>query len=225
LNRLAAIFVLLLIGGTAAAFAYTQGLKQTKSPIVATKVFPHQFSPTCNCTSRRVNVAFGLRRADHVTVAIVGPGGRVVRTLTESLAVPSGYHRFTWDGRDDNGRLVRDGVFKPRVDLDDADRTITLPNAIRIDTVPPRIVGVSPRLSADELTVLYHFSEQAHGLLFVSGHRVVKTFGYKPTGKLQVSLTDLRRHGLSGQVAVGAQDLAGNVSKLRVLAIRVKGPG
>jgi flagellar hook capping protein FlgD len=224
LNRLAAIFVVLLIGGTAAAFAYTQGLKQTKSPIVATKVYPHQFSPRGD-GSQRVNIAFGLRRDDHVTLAIVGPSGDVVRTLFVSEAVPSGYHRFTWDGRDDAGRLVKDGSYKPRVDLDDADRTINLPNKIVLDTVPPRMVGASPRLSKDELTVLYRVDEQAHGLLFVGGTRVVKTNGYQPTGKVQVSLADLRRRGLSGQVAVGAVDLAGNVSKLRVLKLRIEGTG
>ena len=152
MNRLAAIFVVLLIGGTAAAFAYTQGLKQTKSPIVATKVFPHQFSPRGN-GSTRVNIAFGLRRDDHVTVEIVGPGGHVVRSLVVSEAVPSGYHRFTWDGRSDDGRLAKDGVYEPRVDLDDADRTINRPNRIVLDTVPPRIVGAL-RLCKDELTVV-----------------------------------------------------------------------
>lgn len=222
MNRLAAIFVVLLIGGTAAAFAYTQGLKQTKSPIVATKVFPHQFSPRGN-GSRRVNIAFGLRRDDHVTVEIVGPGGHVVRSLVVSEAVPSGYHRFTWDGRGDDGRLVKDGVYEPRVDLDDADRTINLPNRIVLDTEPPKIVGASPRLSKDELTVVYRVNEQAHGLLFVGGHRVVKTRGYKPTDRLEISLTSLRSQGRSGQVAVGAEDLAGNVSRLRVLKLRIRG--
>ncbi len=222
MNRLAAIFVVLLIGGTAAAFAYTQGLKQTKSPIVATKVFPHQFSPRGN-GSRRVNIAFGLRRDDHVTVEIVGPGGHVVRSLVVSEAVPSGYHRFTWDGRSDDGRLVKDGVYEPRVDLDDADRTINLPNRIVLDTEPPKIVGASPRLSKDELTVVYRVNEQAHGLLFVGGHRVVKTRGYKPTDRLEISLASLRTQGRSGQVAVGAEDLAGNVSRLRVLKLRIRG--
>jgi hypothetical protein len=224
LNRLAAIFVVLLIGGTAAAFAYTQGLKQTKSPIVATKVFPHQFSPR-GTGSQRVNIAFGLRRDDHVTVAIVGPGGHVVRSLVVSEAVPSGYHRFTWDGRGDDGLLVKDGVYKPRVDLDDADRTINLPNKIVLDTEPPKIVGASPRLSKDELTVVYRVNEQAHGLLFVGGQRVVKTRGYKTTDKLEISLASLRSQGRSGRVAVGAEDLAGNVSKLRVFKLRIKGTG
>jgi hypothetical protein len=224
LNRLAAIFVVLLMGGTAAAFAYTQGLKQTKSPIVATKIV-HPFSPICNCPTRTAPIAFGLRKADHVTIAIVGSGGHVVRTLFASRAVPSGFHTFTWDGRRDDGSLAPDGLYHARVDLDDADRTITLPNTIPLDTVRPRIVGASPRLNADELTVLYRVDGEAHGLLYVGGKRVVKTASYQPTGKVQVPVAYLRRHGLSGQVAVGAQDLAGNVAKLRVLRVRIKGTG
>ena len=224
MTRLAAIFVVLLIGGTAAAFVHTQGLKQTKSPIVATKVV-RLFSPTCRCPTRVAAIAFGLRKADHVSISIVDARGRVVRTLLTSRPVPSGYHRFTWDGRRNDGSRAPDGVYEPRVDLDDADRTITLPNSIRLDTVPPRIVGASPRLSRDELTVLYRVSEQANGLLFVGGRRVVKTHAYKPVGQLQVPLAFLRRRRLSGEVAVGAVDLAGNLSKLRVLKLRITGTG
>jgi hypothetical protein len=52
---------------------------------------------------------------------------------------------------------------------------------------------------------------------------VVKTRGYKPTDRLEISLTSLRSQGRSGQVAVGAEDLAGNVSRLRVLKLRIRG--
>jgi hypothetical protein len=224
LTRLAAIFVVFLIGGTAAAFAYTQGLKQTKSPIVATKVV-HPFSPTCVCPTRAAAIAFGLRKADHVTISIVDSGGHVVRTLFTSRALPSGFHRFSWDGRRDDGSVAPDGLYHARVDLDDADRTITLPNTIPLDTVPPRIVGVSPRLTPDELTVLYRLDGQAHALLYVGDRRVVRTASYRPTGKVQVPLAYLRSHHLSGPVAVGAQDLAGNVSKLRVLKLRLEAKG
>ena len=224
MNRLATIVVVLLIGGTAAAFVYTQGLKTTKSPIVATKVVK-QFAPTCRCPLRTAAIAFGLRRDDHVEIAIVDAHGNVVRTLVASRAVPSGYHRFTWDGRRDDGTLAPDGVYKARVDLDDADRTITLPNGIRLDTVPPRVVGVSPRLTKDELAVLYRLSDQAHGLLYVGGKRVVKTLSHKVRGKMEITLAELRSRGLTGPVAVGAEDLAGNVSKLRLLRLRIGGGG
>ena len=218
MSRLAAIVVVLLLGGTAAAFVYTQGLKQTKSPIVATKVIK-PFSPVCNCPTRTARIAFGLRKPDHVSISILDSGGNVLRTLFTSRAITSGFHSFTWDGRRDDGKLAKDGVYKARVDLDDADRSITLPNRITLDTVPPRITGASPRLSKDLLTVYYRVDEPARGLLFVGGQRVVRTHSTRLSGKMQDGLADLRRRGLSGQVAVGAEDLAGNLSRLRVLKV------
>jgi hypothetical protein len=224
LSRLAAIVVVLLLGGTAAAFVYTQGLKQTKSPIVATKVVK-PFSPVCNCPTRVARIRFGLRKPDHVSISIVDSGGNVVRTLFSSEAIKSGFHGFSWDGRTDDGKLAKDGVYKARVDLDDADRTITLPNKIQLDTVPPRVTGARSALSKDLLTVAYSVSERAHGLLFVGGQRVVKTNSSKLRSKMQVPLAYLRQRGLSGQIAVGAEDLAGNVGKLRVLKTRIKVSG
>jgi hypothetical protein len=220
LNRLAAIVVVILIGGTAAAFAYTQGLKQAKSPIVATKV-SKEFSPKCGCPTRVAGVGFGLRRSDQLTVAILDSQGRVVRYLVNSRRVRSGYHRFTWNGYFIDGRLAPDGVYKPRVDLTDADRTINLPNAIRVDTVPPRILGASPHVTATELKVVYRVNEEAHGLLFVGGRRVQKTHRHRLRDVLKVPLAYLRRNGYYGQVTVGAEDLAGNISKLRVLRLRL----
>jgi hypothetical protein len=220
LSRLAAIVVVLLLGGTAAAFVYTQGLKQTKSPIVSTKVIK-PFSPVCNCPTRVARIAFGLRKPDHVSISILDSGGNVVRTLFTSRAIRSGFHAFTWDGRTDDGRIAKDGVYKARVDLDDADRTITLPNKITLDTVPPRVTGARARLSKDLLTVGYRVSEPAHGLLYVGGQRVVKRNSSALRSTMQVPLAVLRQRGLSGPVAVGAEDLAGNLAKLRVLTTRI----
>ncbi|HEX3455482.1 MAG TPA: FlgD immunoglobulin-like domain containing protein [Gaiellaceae bacterium] len=224
MSRLATIVVVLLLGGTAAAFVYTQGLKQTKSPIVSTRVVK-PFSPVCNCPTRAARIRFGLRKPDHVSISILDSGGHVVRTLFTSKAIKSGFHGFSWDGRTDDGTLAKDGVYKARVDLDDADRTITLPNKITLDTVPPRVTGARARLSKDLLTVVYSVSEPAHGLLFVDGRRVVKRNSSKLRSTMQVPLTYLRQRGLAGQIAVGAEDLAGNLARLRVLNTRVKAGG
>ena len=218
------IVVVLLLGGTAAAFVYTQGLKQTKSPIVATKIVK-PFSPVCNCPTRAARIGFGLRKSDHVSISILDSGGNVVRTLFTSKAINSGFHWFTWDGRTDAGTRAKDGVYKARVDLDDADRTITLPNKITLDTAAPRVTGARARLSKDLLTVAYSVSEPARGLLFVNGQRVLRTHATKLRGKMQVTLAVLRQRGLSGQIAVGAEDLAGNLARLRVLKTQVKAGG
>jgi hypothetical protein len=224
LSRLAAIVVVLLLGGTAAAFVYTQGLKQTKSPIVATKIVK-PFSPVCNCLTHVARIRFGLRKPDHVSISILDSSGAVVRTLFTSKAIKSGFYGFSWDGRTDDGKLAKDGVYHARVDLDDADRTITLPNKITLDTVPPRVLGARATLSKDLLTVSYRVNEPAHGLLFVDGQRVVKRNSSKLRSNMQVPLAVLRQRGLSGQIAVGAEDLAGNLAKRRVLLTRIKAGG
>ena len=210
MNRLAAIVVVLLIGGTAAAFAYTQGLKQTKSPILATKV-TKQFS-------RFAHIAFGLRRDDHVSIEIVNSHGDVVRTLLADRFVRKGYRGFTWNGRGDGGRHLPDGVYKARVDLADADRTIDLPNRIVLDTVPPRVTGASSRTTTTLLRVRYRFDEQAHALLYVNGKRRVRSHSTRPSGTVQLGLSTIPRGAV---VALAAEDLAGNVSKLRVLKLSV----
>jgi hypothetical protein len=223
LNRLAAIVVVLLIGGTAAAFAYTQGLKQTKSPIFATQIQPRrgQFSPTCACSTKFMHIAFGLRRDDHLSIEIVKSNGDVVRTLVADRAVRKGFRGFTWNGRGDDGKTLPDGVYKARVELADADRTIDLPNRLVLDTVPPRVTGASARKVGPNLVVRYRFDGQAHALLFVGDTRIEKTFRYKPVGTMTVPLATIGRRGGSGAVAVGAEDLAGNVSKLRVLKLQI----
>ena len=208
MNRLAAIVVVLLIGGTAAAFAYTQGLKQTKSPIVATKV-TKQFS-------QFAHIAFGLRRDDHVSIEILRSNGDVVRTLVADRFVRKGYRGFTWNGRADGGARLPDGVYKVRVDLQDADRTIDLPNRIVLDTVPPRITGASARTTATVLRVQYRFDGQARALLFVNGKRVVRSSSIKPAGHVELALRDIPKGAV---VALAAEDLAGNVSKHRVLKL------
>jgi FlgD Ig-like domain len=218
LNRLAAIVVVLLIGGTAAAFAYTQGLKQTKSPIVATKV-TKQFSPVCACPTRAARIGFGLRRSDHVTIAIVDSHGSVVRNLIDNKAVRHGYHWFFWNGHYADGRQAPDGVYKPRVDLTDADRTISLPNLIRIDTKLPRVVGAAPHATKTLLRVRYRFSEQARALLFVNGKRRLKSNPFRTSGAVELLLKDVPKGAV---VALAAQDLAGNVSKLRILKLSVR---
>ena len=67
-----------LLGGTAAAFAVTQGLKIEPSPILA----PHidkVFSPVCDCDSRVATIQFKLRKPDRVRLEIVDSDGDVVR--------------------------------------------------------------------------------------------------------------------------------------------------
>src|SRR4029077_1820263 len=75
-----AVLVAVLLIATTAAFAYTERLKLTPSPILGTRV-DKQFSPACECETSAARIAFRLRNRDRITATIVDSGGDVVRTL------------------------------------------------------------------------------------------------------------------------------------------------
>jgi hypothetical protein len=214
---LSTLLVLFLLGGTAAAFAITEGLKLAPSPISGTSVVK-TFSPRCECDKDSAAVDFKLRKADRLTITMIDSNGREVRRLVERAGFPKGWQSFVWNGRTDDGAIAPDGAYRPRVHLARAHQTIVLPNPIRVDTTPPQttLVSVTPR----ELTpvdrkakVRYKVSEPARGIVYVDGRRVVVSLFHPLEGKLDLYLrvrgADLPRG--PHMVSVGAVDLAGNV--------------
>ena len=219
---LSTVLVVALLGGTAAAFAVTQGLKNEPSPIAAKSV-SKVFSPVCDCDTRVAVIRFRLRKPDRVRLQIVR-GDTVVRTLVAGRRLRRGTVTYTWNGRDDQGRFVPQGDYKPRVHLDEQHRTIDLPNDMRVDTTAPSIalVSAAPReLSpdgdgrGDRVSIAYRTNEPAHGILLVDGARVVYT-------RRQLERSSITWNGRIGgkpvspgthRLQLAAEDRAGNVSK------------
>jgi hypothetical protein len=173
------VLVVALLAATAAAFALTQGLKLQKSPIFGTRVPLPVFSPVCGCDKDTARIAFKLRKADRIDVSIVD-GDEVVRTIERGTSYPKGSVEIEWDGRDDAGNVLPEGEYQPRVHLDDAHFTATLPNPIRIDVTPPVIQDVRPRPRVvspdgdgrrDRVTITYRLNEPGRGALVVNGKR------------------------------------------------------
>ena len=176
------VLVVALLAGTAAAFALTQGLKLQKSPIFGTKV-DEVFSPVCGCDDNVATIAFKLREQDSLDVSIVD-GDEVVRTIERSRGYPAGPVSIEWDGRDDGGRMLPEGEYRPRVRLRGERQTITLPSPIRIDVTPPVLQDVAalPAVFSpdgdgrkDVLSVRYRLNEPGRGELYVDGKRRVLT--------------------------------------------------
>ena len=229
---LSTVLVIALLGGTAAAFAVTQGLKNEPSPITAPRI-AKVFSPTCDCDTRVATIQFRLRKPDRVRLQIVDGSGDVVRTLVPGRRLRQGTVTYTWNGRDDQGRFVTQGVFKPRVHLADQHRTIDLPNEMQVDTTAPKIsiVSLAPRTISpngdgrnDRARIAYRTNEPAHAILYVDGRRVIFT-----RRQLQRSVLDWNgkidgRAVLPGdyRLWLAAEDRAGNVSNGKVVHLLVR---
>ena len=230
---LSTVLVIALLGGTAAAFAVTQGLKNEPSPITAPRI-AKVFSPTCDCDTRLASIQFRLRKPDRVRLQIVDDGGNVVRTLVSGLRLRRGRVSYTWNGRDDAGHFVAEGVYKPRVHLADQHRTIDLPNEMQVDTTAPKVTvkSVSPREispdgdgSADRVVVRYSLSERAHALLYVGARRVVFRRSQLPSGSVDWNGRLDGRPARPGTyvLRLAAQDPAGNDSvPVRAATVRVR---
>jgi hypothetical protein len=175
------VLVLALLGGTAAAFTVTEALKLERSPLTAPR-FAEVLSPTCACRTQVARLSFRLRHPDRLDVVIVS-GEDPIRTLVDDLDRQRSRVRVRWDGRDDAGEVVPDGVYRLRVSLQKSDRTILFPNEIRVDTEAPALEVVRVRPAAfspdgdgrrDTVTIGLRTSEAGQALLFANGQLAAK---------------------------------------------------
>jgi hypothetical protein len=227
------VIVLALLGATAAAFAVTERLKLERSPVTGTKV-DRVFSPVCECARDVAVISFKLRRRETVTVDVLDSRGRSIRTLVRMQREPAGRVSYTWDGRDNLDRIVSEGVYHPRVQLERNGRTIVLPNPIRVDTTAPRVtlVRVSPRVFSpdsdgrrDRVTATYRTDERAGVAMLIDGRQRVQTKFRRIEGKLVwFGRIDGRtvRPG-TYEIRLRAVDRAGNRSmRTRAVPVRVR---
>ena len=227
------LVVIFLLGGTAVAFAVTQGLKLEKSPVLSPRI-TKVFSPVCECSKDGALIGFKLRKGDTATLQVVDGDGDVVRTLFSGRHFGPVRLQAEWDGRDDAGRVVPDGDYKPRVRLADAHKTITFPNEMRVDTKRPEIqrFSVSRRVfspdgdgRADGVSVSYRLSEPAHAILFVNGKRRGFTRFQRQHGNVQW-FGRRRGRGVPPRayaLALAVRDTAGNRSETEPAgAVRVR---
>lgn len=220
--------VVALLAATAAAFALTEGLKLEPSPIVGTRVPIKVFSPVCECETAFATIAFRLRKGDRLEIQMVDAAGRVVRTIVPGRRYERGPVAVSWDGLDDRGAIVPEGSYKPRVRLRGQHRTIELPNPIRVDVTPPRVLGAALRPRAfspdgdgrrDRVVVRYRVDEPARGVLVVGGkQRVVTRFARERDKLFWYGVVDGRSVPAGTyRTGIRAVDRAGNVGPVRRL--------
>jgi hypothetical protein len=227
------LIVLALLGATAAAFAVTERLKLEKSPITGTRV-DKVFSPVCECARDIAEISFRLRGGQVVTVDMLNSKRRPIRTLVRNRRERAGRVTYIWDGRDDAGRVVPEGIYRPRVRLRRHGRTIVLPNPIRVDTTAPKITltRVFPRVfspdgdgNADRVTAEYGIDEPARAMMLVNGRRRVLSKFRETEGRLvwfgRIGGVPVRPGDY--EIRLRAFDRAGNRSaRTRAVSVRVR---
>lgn len=73
-----------------------------------------------NPSTGTVNITFVLRNHGVAAATVLDTGGRRVRQLMRPEAQDAGAHVLTWDGKDDDGRQARPGIYFARVTAGDS---------------------------------------------------------------------------------------------------------
>jgi FlgD Ig-like domain len=225
-SRATLLLVLVVLAGTAVAFAETERLKISATALEGANVQP-VFSPVCKCAESKAEIRLRVHRPDDITVTVLNSAGKTVRVLASSRHVR---RRVTlhWDGRDDSGAIVPDGTYSVHVDLAFANRTIDLPKHVAVDTVAPtaQLVGYQPRVLTRapkaRLVVHYRLSEAAHAILYVNGRRVLRTYSRETSAKFKWYGVRRLRPGRY-RLQLAALDLAGNLgTRTPVFILRIR---
>jgi N,N-dimethylformamidase beta subunit-like, C-terminal/FlgD Ig-like domain len=138
-----AVFALLVVA-TIAAFFATQQLKSEFPLVIRFAAKPKQISPNGDRYRDSTEVGFDLSEPAKVTFSIMDSEGNEVRRIVDERELAGdAKHRFRWDGRNDDGAVVPDGVYRMRVVRRDEGRVIDSSKRIRVDLRPPRVRLVS----------------------------------------------------------------------------------
>jgi hypothetical protein len=211
-----------LLVATAAAFAVTERLKLTKSPIFGTVVYPKNgFSPKCGCARGRAAIRIKLRRPDAVSVRILDAHKNTVRVLVDGVQASRGLNVFKWDGRTDGNVIAKDGRYSAEIHLADQHQTIVLPNPIQLDTTAPVVKTVTMNRDsfspdgdqqADFVRIRYELSKSAHVNLYLDGKRILRTYRHPAKGSFSWFGTADGKVLAPGSytLELGAVDAAGN---------------
>jgi FlgD Ig-like domain len=134
-----AVFAVLVVA-TIAAFFATQQLKGEFPLVIRFATKPAHFSPNGDGYRDTSRIGFDLSEPASVSFMVIDAEGTEVRQIVSDRRLAGdAKHRFSWDGRDDEGNLVPDGTYRMRVVRRDESRVIDSVKEITIDTVPPPV--------------------------------------------------------------------------------------
>ena len=84
-------------------------------PVIRTETF----------TGDATTIHLDLSEATEVSMVIYDVRGKLVKTVVEGT-LPSGYHRIPWNGTDQAGRTVSNGVYFCRVKAGSVEKTVKM---------------------------------------------------------------------------------------------------
>lgn len=115
----------------------------TPPPIVTRYSGTRLFSPNGDGARDVARFSVRMRTAGVVTLDVADEEGTVVRTLLDAKPTGRGWLRPVWDGRDDAGTRLRDGLYSVRLYARSGKKNFKISRRVRLDVTPPVVTGMT----------------------------------------------------------------------------------
>ncbi len=193
-----------------------------RAPSVTVAADQSAFSPNADGTQEEVAAFYTLSEPATVTALVRNSAGLVVRTLVPQKPEADGQHAILWDGRDDSGQAVPDGLYQVVVTAAATARTSEHSVPVEVDTTPPRLqlANFSDNTTTRESSLTVEGTTEPNVTVWVSGDP--RSVPVDARGVFRVNR--VLDEGLNS-MDIRAVDAAGNETLLaRAVTLRTRPP-
>lgn len=180
------------------------------------------FSPNGDGVQEEVAAFYTLGESGTVTVKVLNSAGVVLRTLVQGQGQTDGQHAVTWNGRDDGGQPVPDGLYRVVVTAAGTAQQTEHSIPVEVDTTPPRLqlANFADDQTTREANFTIEGTTEANVTLLISGDP--RPVPVDANGVFRINR--VLNEGLN-PIDVRAVDGAGNEALLsRVVTVRTQPP-
>lgn len=217
-NFVSLVIALAVIGLVVVMFP----LDWIRAPAVTVTLDRSAFSPNGDGAQEEVAAFYTLSEQATVTALVRNSAGITIRTLVNNQPQADGQHAVTWDGRDDSGQVVPDGLYQIAVKAAATarDREHSVP--VEIDTAPPtlQLANLPADLTTRESSLAIQGTTEPNVIVWISGDP--RPVPVDARGVFQANR--LLEEGLN-PLDIRAVDTAGNETLLsRMVTLRTRPP-
>ena len=182
-----------------------------RAPEITAAATQALISPNGDQDRDATTLSYTLSEEATVRIEVLDANGQVVRTLVADETQPAGQGFVTWDGTDDSGRRVADGLYRLQITAAGVARSVSRSVLVEVDTTPPtlQLVNLPNGIRMRQPVLEIQGITEPGASVWISGNPA--EISVDPDGRFQAQV---RLQDGENSFELRAVDEAGNTARL-----------
>ncbi len=182
-----------------------------RAPEITAAATQALISPNGDQDRDATTLSYTLSEEATVRIEVLDANGQVVRTLVADETQPAGQGFVTWDGTDDSGRRVADGLYRLQITAAGVARSVSRSVLVEVDTTPPtlQLVNLPNGMRMRQPVLEIQGITEPGASVWISGNPA--EISVDPDGRFQAQV---RLQDGENSFELRAVDEAGNTARL-----------